>query len=89
MQNPWLQEPDAIFSTSSQRYVVRIETHHSMLFVSSPLPSPVYVLSFPCKTCSPMVSIEQWYSRRSTAPKIHTVKRALHTPLTDRHSTGW
>ncbi|GFX89008.1 hypothetical protein TNCV_2853081 [Trichonephila clavipes] len=31
----------------------------------------------------PMTSIEQWYSRRSTAPETHTMKRALHNPFTD------
>ncbi|GFY00803.1 hypothetical protein TNCV_2141951 [Trichonephila clavipes] len=30
-----------------------------------------------------MASIEQWYSRRSTATETHTVKRALHIPFTD------
>ncbi|GFU55651.1 hypothetical protein TNCV_1649641 [Trichonephila clavipes] len=30
-----------------------------------------------------MTSIEQWYSRRSTAPETHTVKRALHKPFAD------
>ncbi|GFS63537.1 hypothetical protein TNCV_4610961 [Trichonephila clavipes] len=45
--------------------------------------SLVSVLSCPGKTCSPMVSIEQWYSRKSTALETHTVKRALHSPFTD------
>ncbi|GFY22886.1 transposable element Tcb1 transposase [Trichonephila clavipes] len=30
------------------------------------------VLSCPGKTCSPMAIIEQWYSRKSTAPETHT-----------------
>ncbi|GFX58109.1 hypothetical protein TNCV_4048671 [Trichonephila clavipes] len=37
MKDPWLHEPDAIFSAFSQRKVVAIETHHSMLLVFSPL----------------------------------------------------
>ncbi|GFW57395.1 hypothetical protein TNCV_543091 [Trichonephila clavipes] len=77
MQNSWLHEPDAISSASRRHQVVRIETHHSILLISSPLHSSL--LSCPGKTYSPMVSIEQWYSRRSTAPETHTTKRVLHS----------
>ncbi|GFW19198.1 hypothetical protein TNCV_255251 [Trichonephila clavipes] len=45
--------------------------------------TPVSVLSYLCKTCSPMASIEQWYCRRSMAPETYTVKQALHIPFTD------
>ncbi|GFU35328.1 hypothetical protein TNCV_2143711 [Trichonephila clavipes] len=43
--------------------------------------TPVYVLCFPGNTGSPMVNNEQFYSRRSTTPKINTVKRELHSPF--------
>ncbi|GFT13056.1 mariner Mos1 transposase [Trichonephila clavipes] len=46
------------------------------------------------KTCSPVASIEQGYSRWSTAPETHTVKRELYSPFIDCttatvHSTEW
>ncbi|GFW34748.1 hypothetical protein TNCV_953761 [Trichonephila clavipes] len=41
--------------------------------------TPVSMLSCPGKTCSLKASIEQWFSRRSTAPGTHTVKRAYCT----------
>ncbi|GFX81427.1 hypothetical protein TNCV_142771 [Trichonephila clavipes] len=45
--------------------------------------TPVSVLSCPGKTCSPMASIKQLYSRRLMAPETHTVKQALHSPFSD------
>ncbi|GFW91116.1 hypothetical protein TNCV_1759901 [Trichonephila clavipes] len=45
--------------------------------------TPVYVLFCPGKKCSKMGRIDKWYSRSSTAPETHTVKRALHCPFTD------
>ncbi|GFY07825.1 HTH_Tnp_Tc3_2 domain-containing protein [Trichonephila clavipes] len=73
---------------------VRItEQHKRMVAIPQQLYVPIHimgviytsvsVLSCPSKMCSPMVSIEQWYSRRLTAPKTHTVKQVLHSPLTD------
>ncbi|GFV76644.1 hypothetical protein TNCV_4728641 [Trichonephila clavipes] len=46
------------------------DTHHFMLLVSS-------------LTCSLMASIKQWYSRRSTAPQTHMVKRRLRNLFID------
>ncbi|GFT07624.1 hypothetical protein TNCV_4045731 [Trichonephila clavipes] len=45
--------------------------------------TPVSVLSCSGKTCSPMASFGQRYSRRSTAAETHTMKRTLHSPFTD------
>ncbi|GFV70178.1 hypothetical protein TNCV_2553221 [Trichonephila clavipes] len=53
-----------------------------MLLVSNPLHSSLCAL-LPGNTCSPMDSIEQWYSRKPMAPETLTVKRALHCPFTD------
>ncbi|GFX03557.1 uncharacterized protein TNCV_4751421 [Trichonephila clavipes] len=53
-----------------------------MLLVSSPLHSSLCALLLR-QDLQPKASIEQWNSRRSTAPETHTVKRALHSPFTD------
>ncbi|GFW41693.1 hypothetical protein TNCV_9311 [Trichonephila clavipes] len=92
MQDPWLHEPDTIFSLPSALCSRNRESPlHATCFLS--LYTPVSELSCPSKTCHPMASTEQWYLRRSTAPKTHTVKQAFHSLFTDcdwhRHSTGW
>ncbi|GFY02610.1 hypothetical protein TNCV_3504901 [Trichonephila clavipes] len=56
---------------------LRTELHSGVFY------TPVSVLSCPGQTCSLMVTIEQWFSRRSTALETHTVKVALHSPFTD------
>ncbi|GFS63620.1 uncharacterized protein TNCV_1961791 [Trichonephila clavipes] len=53
-----------------------------MLLVSSPLYSSLCALC-PGKTSSPMVSIEQWYSRRPTAFETYTVMQALPSLFTN------
>ncbi|GFT75385.1 hypothetical protein TNCV_3393831 [Trichonephila clavipes] len=78
MQDPWFHEPDAIFSASRGRYVVGIEAHY-LRFQCSTVQSLCYLVQE--KTCTKITSIEQWYSRRSTAPENHTVKRVLHCPF--------
>ncbi|GFU85065.1 hypothetical protein TNCV_1553281 [Trichonephila clavipes] len=48
--------------------------------ISSPLH---FTLCAPLPRQNVQANIEQWYSRRSTAPETHTVERALHSPFTD------
>ncbi|GFU68685.1 hypothetical protein TNCV_309001 [Trichonephila clavipes] len=64
---------------------VRITEQHKGIEVIPHVPNCLQevlyipVSACPGKTRSPMVSIEQWHSCRSTAPEIDTV----HTPFTD------
>ncbi|GFV50905.1 hypothetical protein TNCV_3921981 [Trichonephila clavipes] len=44
MQDPWLYEPDAVFSAFHRRFVVGIKTYHWMPLVSGPLHSSLCAL---------------------------------------------
>ncbi|GFY19868.1 hypothetical protein TNCV_2145611 [Trichonephila clavipes] len=68
MQDPWLHEHDALLLAFRRHYVIGIETHHSMILVSSHLHSSMYDI-LPRQTFSPMASSKQWYCRTSMAPK--------------------
>ncbi|GFU95070.1 hypothetical protein TNCV_4138541 [Trichonephila clavipes] len=68
LQDPWLMslKPYSLLSVGVKKSELRLITPCYSFPV---LYTPVSVLSCPGKTCNPMVSIEQWYSRRLTAPK--------------------
>ncbi|GFW63168.1 hypothetical protein TNCV_581081 [Trichonephila clavipes] len=63
--------------------VLRSRNRLHVILLFPVLYTSVSVLSCSGKMCTPMTSIEQWYSRRSMAPDPHTVKRPSNSPFAD------